>query len=164
MNNAGIAEALKGCRLPAWELIPDFGLYMDQVLTYVDRNLPGLRGFQGLTAAMINNYVKARLMDKPVGKKYPRDSVAQLMMICLLKQSLPQEMIRQLLRSDASRSTEAVYNDFRKAQQSSMALVLTRMESLSPEDPSPGLFALAQESAFLSLVTRLRLQPDEAGD
>ncbi len=154
MTEEQILEALAGCQPPAWEMIPDFGLYMDQVLTWAEKALPGLRPFPPLTAAMINNYVKARLLDKPQGKKYGRDSIAQLLMICLLKQSLPQENIRQLLHGDESLSTEEIYSAFRAAQEESAKLARERMVKLR-EGNTPAALALALESASLSLVTRL---------
>ena len=40
--------------LPAWEDLPDFGLYMDLLLTCVERCYPG-----ALTAGMINSYAES---------------------------------------------------------------------------------------------------------
>ncbi len=154
-------RALEGCQPPAWELIPDFGLYMDQVLTYVEKSLPGLRFFPGLTAAMINNYVKARLLDKPRGKKYGRDAIAQLIMICLLKQSLPQENIRQLLHGDGQQETEGLYKAFRASQAESLSRVRQRMEDVSGGKAVPGVLSLALESVSLSLITRLHFLEEE---
>ena len=51
----------------SWDQLPDIGLYMDQVLTYVDRQL-GLFRQTGqehfLTPAMINNYIKDSLLPR----------------------------------------------------------------------------------------------------
>ncbi len=162
MTDENILNALAGCQPPAWELLPDFGLYMDQLLTFVERSLPGLGSFPGLTAAMINNYVKAGLLDKPAGKKYSRDSIAQLMMICLLKQSLPQDNIRQLLHEGGGQSTEEIYTAFRSAQQESMIRIRQRLEDLSGDGSASGVFSLALESASLSLVTRFHFLGDKA--
>lgn len=47
--------------LPAWEEIPDIGLYMEQVVTllrgYLDYLPPELKEEEAVTAAAINNYV-----------------------------------------------------------------------------------------------------------
>jgi hypothetical protein len=77
--------------LPAWESLPDFGLYMDQLLTFTERCFPG-----EVTAGMINSYVKARLVERPQGKKYSRTALAQLLMVCCLKQATPLESLRAL--------------------------------------------------------------------
>lgn len=79
-------------RLPAWEAIPDFGLYMDQVVTllsgYLDYMPPELKEEQIITPAAINNYVRKKIMPEPVKKKYYRMHIAYLIMVCTLKQSL----------------------------------------------------------------------------
>ena len=79
-------------RLPAWEEIPDIGLYMDQVVTlltgYLDYMPPELKEEQVVTPAAINNYVRKKIMPEPIKKKYYRSHIAYLIMVCTLKQSL----------------------------------------------------------------------------
>ncbi len=153
MKKDAFLQAMSGCRLPAWEMIPDFGLYMDQVLTYTEAQLPTLSGFLGLTAAMVNNYVKAGLVDRPKGKKYSRTSIAQLLMICLLKQTISQESIRRLLLPAPDSSPEELYAGFRRT--------VDRMISrFSGEIPSSAL-TCALESASLHLICRLLLTEEE---
>ena len=89
MKHEAILKSLEGCRLPDWEKLPDFGMYMDQMITFVNRSFPGTEGRLDLTASMINNYVKAGIIDKPSGKKYSRDALAQLLMIVQLKLTTP---------------------------------------------------------------------------
>jgi len=83
---------LEDYRLPAWEEIPDFGLYMDQVVTlltqYLDYMPPELKEEQIITPAAINNYVRKKIMPEPIKKKYYRVHIAYLVMVCTLKQSL----------------------------------------------------------------------------
>ena len=83
---------LEDYRLPAWEEIPDFGLYMDQVVTllteYLDYMPPELKEEQIITPAAINNYVRKKIMPEPIKKKYYRNHIAYLIMVCTLKQSL----------------------------------------------------------------------------
>ena len=80
-------------RLPAWEELPNIGLYMDQVVTlltqYLDYMPPELKDEQQvITPAAINNYVRKKIMPEPVKKKYYRVHIAYLIMVCTLKQSL----------------------------------------------------------------------------
>ena len=79
-------------RLPAWEELPDIGLYMAQVVTlltqYLDYMPPELKGEQVITPAAINNYVRKKIMPEPVKKKYYRRHIAYLIMVCTLKQCL----------------------------------------------------------------------------
>lgn len=83
---------LEEYRLPFWEDIPDFGLYMDQVVTllkgYLDYLPPELKEEQFITPATINNYVRKKIMPEPVKKKYYRSHIAYLIMICTLKHGL----------------------------------------------------------------------------
>lgn len=92
---------LIGFRLPAWEDIPDFGLYMEQVVDllkrYLDYMPPELKEEDVVTSSAINNYVRRGIMPGPRKKKYYRLHVAYLIMICALKQSLNMVMIMSLL-------------------------------------------------------------------
>ena len=92
---------LEKYRLPAWEEIPDFGLYMDQVVTlvtgYLDYMPPELKEEQIITPAAINNYVRKKIMPEPVRKKYYRVHIAYLIMVCTLKQSLSIPTLRNMI-------------------------------------------------------------------
>ncbi len=128
-----------------WEQLPDMGLYMDQVITYVERLCKPLYA-QGkfLTPAMVNNYVKSGLIARPHGKKYSRALLAQLIMICTLKQALSQDELKKLLApnastdartdlsSDHARQVEAQYREFCVTQAIVWRLVLTRRTQNSP--------------------------------
>lgn len=69
-----------------WESIPDIDLYIDQVLDYMKRQHPGLNLNESLTSSMVNNYAKQGLIPRAKGKKYNREHIASLTIICLLKQ------------------------------------------------------------------------------
>lgn len=92
---------LKRFRLPAWEEIPDIGLYMEQVMAllkqYLDYLPPELKEDQPITAAAINNYVRTKVMPEPRKKRYYRVHIAYLIMICTLKQSLSIAMIQKMI-------------------------------------------------------------------
>lgn len=83
---------LNDYRLPDWDSIPDFGLYMEQVLAlltdYLDYLPPEIKEEHFITAATINNYVRNKFMPEPRKKKYYRVHIVYLIMICTLKQSL----------------------------------------------------------------------------
>lgn len=72
---------------PSWDQLPELDLYLDQVLLYVNNVCrPAVpQSDKGLTASMINNYVKHGYIDKPVKKKYQRRQVARLIAITTLK-------------------------------------------------------------------------------
>lgn len=105
-------------RLPAWEDIPDLGLYMEQVLAlltdYLDYLPPELKDEQFITAATINNYVRNRYMPKPRKKKYYRIHIAYLVMICTLKQSLTIATLTKMIPNDIpEESVREIYTAYR---------------------------------------------------
>lgn len=71
-----------------WDGLPDLPLYMDQVVSYLSRQLITFGGGDSLTSAMINNYIKAGLVPRANGKKYDREHLAQLTMVAAVKQVL----------------------------------------------------------------------------
>ncbi len=87
--------------LPRWEDFPDIPLYMDQVLILLNNCLYPGSGKTGdgrsLTPSMINNYIKSRILPASVRKKYYRHHLAALIMICVLKETVPINDIPKLL-------------------------------------------------------------------
>ena len=65
-----LQKSLREQRPVPWEQLPDFALYMDQVLSYMERQVLRFDGDDGLTAAMVNNYTKSGLAPRAAGKKY----------------------------------------------------------------------------------------------
>ena len=103
----------RGAALPRWRELPDLELYMDQVLALTERYLaacPGLDS-RGLTAAMVNNYMKLGVLPAPVRKRYSRAHLARLLMICVLKPVLPIASIRKLIEAGLRESAEEVFYD-----------------------------------------------------
>ena len=107
-------ERLSAFRPIDWELIPDLGLYMDQVITFIERQCKTLygEGERIFTPAMVNNYVKIGLLSRPAGKKYNREHLAQLLMICVLKQGASAEGMKLLLTLPEGTGMKAFYEDF----------------------------------------------------
>ena len=83
--------------LPRWEEFPAFDLYIDQVIAFVSEYLSGFNHSDEpfLTASMINNYVKNGVLHAPVKKKYNREHLAKLMVICICKRMLPLSYISE---------------------------------------------------------------------
>jgi len=81
-------KKLNDFELPSWQELPNIYLYMDQVLTYIDKELePCIVDDQDkLTGSMINNYVKGGVIPSPNSKKYSRSHIAYLLAINSLKQ------------------------------------------------------------------------------
>ena len=87
--------------LPQWESIPDFGLYMDQVVLLLERYLSFIPPVNEekeriVTASAINNYVRLKLMPAPKKRKYYRVHICYLIMILTLKQSIGISQVQKI--------------------------------------------------------------------
>ncbi len=119
--------------LPAWEELPGFGLYLDQVISLTAQAFEGEPVIAPLTAGMINSYVKSGLVDRPEKKKYSRAALAQLLMISFMKQTSSMESLRSLLHPSEEADTEAIYREFLRSYGEVVAFVeshpsLSRLE------------------------------------
>jgi len=134
-----------------WELIPDFGLYMDQVITFVERQCRNLfmEGERVFTPAMVNNYVKFGLVNRPVDKKYGREQLAQLLMICVLKQAVSTDGMKALLKPLDGNSLQSQYINFCQTEKE----IFSALGEALPY-PSPMVCAV-QGSAYLFLCNAL---------
>ena len=104
-------------QLPSWENIPDFGLYMDQIIglltEYLDYLPPEIKSDRIITAATINNYVRMKIIPEPQNKKYYRVHIAYLIMICTLKQTLSIATIQSILPIGISEAEmEEIYSGY----------------------------------------------------
>ena len=104
-------------QLPSWESIPDFGLYMDQIIglltEYLDYLPPEIKSDRIITAATINNYVRMKIMPEPRNKKYYRLHIAYLILLCTLKQTLNIATIQSLLPADIpEEKMEKIYTGY----------------------------------------------------
>lgn len=130
----GFARRAAGFRLASWEQIPDLGLYMDQVITFIQRQLAPLFPDveKVVTPSMVNNYVKMGLISRPEGKKYGREQLAQLTMLCMLKQSATAEEMKVLLGNVTPEDTQAFYEDFGQTQHEIFQELCGRLPLPSP--------------------------------
>ncbi|MBQ7859211.1 MAG: DUF1836 domain-containing protein [Faecalibacterium sp.] len=95
-----MVEQVLAYRCPRYNQLPEIPLYRDQVMDELIRYTKPLFGDYGdpvITTAMINNYVKQKLIAPPVKKRYDREQLARLYCICLLKQVCSIAEVRSLL-------------------------------------------------------------------
>ena len=100
---------------PKWSELPSIDLYLDQVLLYVNQldSSSIVDDEKGLTAAMINNYVKNGHLDKPIKKKYSRRQLARLIVITCLKNVFAiQEISKTISSLIKDGDSEAMYDNF----------------------------------------------------
>ena len=100
---------------PKWQDIPNIDLYLDQVLLYVNQVCAPISPDKdkGLTASMVNNYVKHGYLTKPDKKKYQRKQIARLIAITTLKSVFSIQEIAQTLNTlQTQASSDQLYDAF----------------------------------------------------
>ena len=131
-----LRQRLQTQRPVPWDQLPDFALYMDQVLSYMDRQVIRFGEDDALTAAMVNNYTKSGLVPRAEGKKYSREHLAYLTAICVLKRVLSAKDIDLLLREELrdDRQVEEGYAAFCASLDSALNLTADEMADRTGED------------------------------
>ncbi|MBQ1211654.1 MAG: DUF1836 domain-containing protein [Clostridia bacterium] len=119
-----------------WDRLPELKLYMDQVLTLLEKELAVASedGDNPVTSSMINNYVKDGVLPRPEKKKYGREHLAYLYIICMLKSQLPLPQIARLLEMLSPEEPSALYDDFIRQKQAALADAVDRIREAG-EDP-----------------------------
>ena len=90
---------IEAFRLPRYAELPDFRLYIDQLIALVEKTLAPLTadGEKWITATMIGNYARQGVIPRSEGKRYGRDHAAYLIFLCLSKQVIAIGDIQQLI-------------------------------------------------------------------
>ncbi len=133
------AEKLLNERPTSWDNLPDIDLYMDQVISYMQRQHIGFSEGESLTSSMINNYVKAEIMPRVKGKRYSKEHIAYLTVISLLKQIVPVSDISTIIGDDLNAEDS-------KRQYETFSLLLQEEFSKVGEHMSGGLNRVLESS------------------
>lgn len=145
--------------LPLYDDLPKLELYMDQVVVLVNDYLShifklGIEEKQ-VTASMINNYVKMKIIPAPNKKRYSRVHLSRLVVICLLKQSLNISTIKNLLPQTQTEDEHKKFFDrfsktYSTALSDGMALINERLEQTASES----------DEKYLNMITRSAVTAD----
>lgn len=131
------AEEIETSNAAEWDRLPEIYLYMDQVLTYMDKQLHLYERDENaclLTSSMINNYVKDGFLPRPAQKKYSREHLAILTVVCLLKQVLSIQDIAFLIQTLLKNASEQeMYNRFCAVQTDALHEICERIKTASPQ-------------------------------
>lgn len=149
--------------------LPDIDLYMDQVVTFLEKQLSIFQTSsldKQITSSMINNYVKGEVISAPISKKYSREHLALIEEVCTLKQVLSIAEVKQVLdeRYHCDGATnEEVFNNFKtlvtKKNQEAISTTKELMQSIEDND-LPKLTDLAMSlaltaNAYISVSKRI---------
>ena len=171
-------EALSEWHFPRLAKLPEFELYMDQVIALSEKYLniltPDHKG--SLTPSMINNYVKSGVLPPPKNKKYNRTHLAMLLIICTSKTILEISTISNVLtKSIAENKIESVFDGFAEMYENAVANAAKKAKfAVNASDSENILSFIAIENALQASAARTvamyayqstaELLPDETKD
>ena len=150
-------EAISAYTPMEWERLPELDLYMDQVITLMDKLLSPFShdGDRLLTSSMINNYVKDGVLPRPEAKKYSRQHLAMLMMICMLKSVLTLPETHAILEGmRAGNGVEELYPVFSSIHQRAMQETAQRIGEARNQEAA-ALYQLAMTMALEANARRI---------
>ena len=129
-----------GRRFPSWDDFPEVDLYMDQVIELVNgymRSISPSGEAAVITASMINNYVKSKLMPPPFKKRYSKLHLAYIIMICFLKQTFGVSSLEKILPENVNIMRDDVikelYEVFTQSGEEAYLGALSDIEELSAQ-------------------------------
>ena len=160
---SGWTREIRGNHSPQWVNLPELDLYMDQVIVLMEKYLDVFeRGEDDklVTPSMINNYVKMGLISPPENKKYSRNHIARLMVVCILKQILPITNITELINSQGEEmQIDELFDLFGEEQDQALVSVADyvdeNIESLTDEDEEQILSLLALKLTVTANANKL---------
>ena len=127
-------------RPACWEELPDIALYMDQVISYMPRQLINFKEDEQLTSAMVNNYIKDGLVPRADGKRYSPVHLGYLTAVCAMKKVLSVKDMREMLDSvPDSKDPKSIYNYFCRALDVALNEAAANLDAETPEDELPQL-------------------------
>lgn len=107
-----ISQSIQNFKLPRYDDLPEVELYLDQTTAYISERLEIL-GDVKLTSSMISNYVKHKIIRRPVKKRYAADQIAELFFIAVSKNVMQLSDLKAAIELQRrTYSTKVAYNYF----------------------------------------------------
>ena len=154
------AEIVTKIHIPRWNELPEIDLYLDQVVNYLEKYLEKYnvnKDDKIITKTMINNYVKQGIMPAPEKKKYSREHIAYLIVICTLKQVYSISDIGKLISLTIQYfELSKAYNRFCANLEVSVKNVFTRKEFPNIEQMTEEQYLL--KNVVQSIADKLYVQ------
>ena len=129
-----INASIEALHLPAYQEIPDVGLYLEQTAKYISDALAPIQDTP-ITGSMSSNYVKQGLIAKPVRKQYNREQIAQLIFIAVAKSVVSMDDLNLMLSIQRTTySIQAAYDYFRSELYQMLTYVFSRKGEMDALD------------------------------
>ncbi|MBQ6536421.1 MAG: DUF1836 domain-containing protein [Firmicutes bacterium] len=137
-------------RLPRYRELTDVGLYLEQVVRLLNSYLAPL-GEGQLTASMVSNYVKQKLLPRPEKKLYYAPHLARLIFIGTAKTVAALDDVRLLLdlleRDDLASAYDAFCASFEDAVKRAFGLADAAEGADGPQDEGDALLRRLVDTA-----------------
>ena len=149
-----LKQRMEQGRPASWEQLPDIALYMDQIISFMPRQLIHFNDRDTLTSAMVNNYIKDGLVPRAEGKRYGPIHLGYLTAVCALKKVLPVRGIGTLFSAvqERNKTPEYLYNYFLQALDQALT---DTASSLNEDAQREDLARMALEFALRSYANQL---------
>ena len=128
-------KELEDFNLPEYKELPDIALYMEQVVGYIKECLEQFSNKDDsiITPFMVNNYVKAKIINPPKDKKYNRDHIGYLIAISMLKSVVSMRDIAVFIdldrKSDLYTDKQNLYSFFKSIENESLKNVIHKVKT-----------------------------------
>ena len=124
-------------RLPRYRELTDVGLYLEQVVRLLNSYLAPL-GEGELTASMVSNYVKQKLLPRPEKKLYYSPHLARLIFIGAAKTVAALDDVRLLLGLLEQDDLPAAYDAFCGSFEAALSRAFAGSDAGGPETGGSG--------------------------
>ena len=162
-----LRQRLEEERPVVWDELPDIALYMDQVISYMPRQMIRFDQSEQITSAMVNNYIKDGVVPRADGKRYGREHLGYLTAVCTMKKVLSVSQIKTLFDAiPEGREPETLYGFFTEAldqalKETADSLKLRDDETLARLALTLALRSYADQLACRQILAGMRTEPEE---
>lgn len=148
-------NSVKDFHLPRCSELPELDFYMDQIISLMERYLYILsvdKSVKFITPAMINNYVKLGIVPPPKKKRYCREHICYLFIICTLKSVMPISSISNIIKTQTKRRTVfELYDLFCDAFENMLREAVSTAKEIVLEEPDAIDEAMTKLSLFMAI-------------
>lgn len=148
-------NSVKDFRLPRCAELPELDFYMDQVISLMEKYLFLLsidKNAKFITPAMINNYVKLGIIPPPKKKRYSKEHICYLFIICTLKSVIPIPSISNIIKSQTkSRSVFELYDIFCEAYENMLKEAVSTSRDILLEQDTITEDSMTKLSLFMAI-------------
>ena len=128
------SSTLGSYKTEGWINFPSIDLYMDQVVTYLERLLNIFSDTDDtskvITSSMVNNYVKEGYLKRPLNKKYDKVHLVTLYIMSMLKPILPIPLIAKSLSNfENEQKYQIFFEELTKLQDQAFNNVSTKLSA-----------------------------------